>query len=459
MGHPPFGTLQKQIQGTVIKPTDPRYDEYRKGWNGYFDKTPLAVSACSNSDDIVHTIQFIKEHSLPFSVKSGGHDYAGHSIIDNGLVIDLSGMKAIDVDPEKRIVTSEPGNRWADIDKATTKHGLATTGATVSTVGIAGFTLGGGSGYLARKTGLAVDNLISADVVLASGKKVTASGQQNKDLFWALRGGSGNFGIATSFTYRLHEIPGEIMAGQIAFPFDQADDILQFYREFMDSASDNLTCYAFFLNVPPIDPFPENQHGKSALFLVLAHLGSQAEAEKELKPILDLGKPMLSAVQSMPYTSAQTMFDAGMVEGNRWYSKAHYLDSLTDEAMKTVLKFTRSIPGAFSAAYLEPMGGAINRVDSNSTAFPHRNAAYGLHIFPGWADASSDETAMKWAKDFFNEMKDHANGGVYVNLLGQDEPNRVRNAFGSNFDQLKKVKRKYDPDNLFQHNHNIEPEG
>lgn len=459
MGHPPFGTLQKQIQGTVIKPTDPRYDEYRKGWNGYFDKTPLAVSACRNSDDIVHTIQFIKEHSLPFSVKSGGHDYAGHSIIDNGLVIDLSGMKAIDVDPEKRIVTSEPGNRWADIDKATTKHGLATTGATVSTVGIAGFTLGGGSGYLARKTGLAVDNLISADVVLASGKKVTASGQQNKDLFWALRGGSGNFGIATSFTYRLYEIPGEIMAGQIAFPFDQADDILQFYREFMDSASDNLTCYAFFLNVPPIDPFPENQHGKSALFLVLAHLGSQAEAEKELKPILDLGKPMLSAVQSMPYTSAQTMFDAGMVEGNRWYSKAHYLDSLTDEAMKTVLKFTRSIPGAFSAAYLEPMGGAINRVDSNSTAFPHRNAAYGLHIFPGWADASSDETAMKWAKDFFNEMKDHANGGVYVNLLGQDEPNRVRNAFGSNFDQLKKVKRKYDPDNLFQHNHNIEPEG
>jgi len=457
MDQTPLSRLPQQIQGSVIKPSDSKYDDHRKGWNGYFDKKPLAIVNCKNSNDVVHTIRFVKKESIPFSVKSGGHDYAGHSIIDDGIVIDLSGMKAIEVDPVKKTVRAEPGNRWADVDKATTKHGLATTGATVSTVGIAGFTLGGGSGYIARKAGLSVDNLITADVVLASGEKVRASEQQNRDLFWALRGGSGNFGIVTSFTYRLHEFPDEIMAGQIAFPFDQAHDVLQFYREFMDSASDNLTCYAFFLNVPPVYPFPENQHGKSALFLVLAHLGSHAEAEKELKPLMNLGNPMFTAVQSMPYSSAQTMFDAGMTKGNRWYSKAHYLDSLSDEAMKTVLKFTRSIPGAFSAVYLEPMGGMINRVDSSTTAFPHRNTAYGLHIFPGWADDSSDETAMKWAKDFFNEMKNHANGGVYVNLLGQDEEDRTPEAYGENYKRLVKLKKKWDPENLFRNNHNIVP--
>jgi len=241
MDQTPLSRLPQQIQGSVIKPSDSKYDEHRKGWNGYFDKKPLAVATCKNSNDVVHTIRFVKKESIPFSVKSGGHDYAGHSIIDDGIVIDLSGMKAIEVDPVKKTVRAEPGNRWADVDKATTKHGLATTGATVSTVGIAGFTLGGGSGYIARKAGLSVDNLITADVVLASGEKVRASEQQNRDLFWALRGGSGNFGIVTSFTYRLHEFPDEIMAGQIAFPFDQAHDVLQFYREFMDSASDNLT--------------------------------------------------------------------------------------------------------------------------------------------------------------------------------------------------------------------------
>ncbi|MFO7799953.1 FAD-binding oxidoreductase [Rhodohalobacter sp.] len=458
MAHPPFDRLQQQIQGTVIQPTDKHYDEYRQGWNGYFDKNPQAIVACKSADGVVHTLHFVKEYSLPFSVKSGGHDYAGHSIIDNGLVIDLSGMKKINVNPDKKTVMAEAGNRWVDVDRETAKYNLATTGGTVSTVGIAGYTLGGGSGYLARKAGLAVDNLISAEVVLSSGEKVVVSENENSDLFWALRGGSGNFGIVTSFEYRLHEIPEEIMAGQIVHPFKNAGDGLKFYRDFMEKASDNLTCYAFFLNVPPVEVFPEKYHGKTALFLILAHFGSKEETEEELQPLLNFGDPILKAVQPMPYTQAQTMFDDGMAKGNRWYSKAHYLDSLPDQAINTLLTYLSDIPGPFSSAYLEPMGGAVNRVNKEATAFPHRNAAYGLHIFPGWSGTDLDQKTMKWAKDFFNDMKTFANGGVYVNLLGHDEQNRIESAFGSNYQKLKQIKQKYDPENLFNHNHNIKPE-
>lgn len=447
--------LSEQLSGTVIKPGDADYDNLRTGWNGLFDKFPAAIVRCKNSDDVVHCIHVVREKALPFSVKSSGHDYAGNSLIDGGLVIDLSKMKNVDVNSEERTGRAGPGVTWGQFDAETQKHGLATTGGTVSTVGIAGYTLGGGTGYLARKHGLALDNLISVEIVTANGEKHCARKNENTDLFWAIRGGSGNFGIVTSFEYRLHKIGPKIIAGQIVYPHDKAEEVLRFYRDFMSEASDDLTCYAFFLNVPPIDIFPEESHGKSALSIVLAHSGSLETANKELTPLLSFGDQILTAVQPMPYTEAQQMFDEGMGKGNRWYSKAHYLNSLSDEAIETIKKFTGSIPGPFSVAYLEPMGGAINRIDTDETAYPHRDAAYGLHIFPGWEDPDKDDVAIEWAKKFYKAMSSYSTGAVYVNLLGHDEKDRVPHAYGSNYEKLVRIKKKWDPDNLFRSNHNI----
>ena len=375
--------------------------------------------------------------------------------MNDGLVIDLSRMNAIRIQPDEKIAHVEPGNNWQRFDKEAQKYGLVTTGGTVSAVGVAGYTLGGGTGYLARRFGLAVDNLLSAEVVTAECKRVTASDTENPGLFWAVRGGGGNFGIVTSFEFQLHPIPEQITAGQIVYSYKDADRVLRFYRRFMEDASDEITCYAFFLNVPPVDAFPQETHGKTALSLVLMHSGNTESAMKELKPLLELGNPILKAIQPMLYTEAQQMFDRDMAKGNRWYSKAHYLDALTDDAIDTILKFTSKIPGPFSVAYLDPMGGAINRHTPTETAFPHRNAKYGIHILPGWIDQNSDPKNMEWAQKFFHAMEPHSNGGVYVNLLGHDEDNRVKSAYGFNFNRLRQIKKKWDPNNIFSSNHNI----
>ena len=459
MDHSELEHLQDQLKEPIIKPDDADYDQARGIWNGLFEKHPAAIVRCADAYEVVETLNFVRDQKLPFSVKSGGHDYAGKSVCDNGLVIDLSRMDSIRINPEQKTGAAGPGVTWREFDKKTQEYRLATTGATVSEVGIAGYTLGGGTGYLARKHGLALDNLIAAEVVTASGGLLRADEKENADLFWAIRGGGGNFGIVTSFEYRLHEVGPEIMAGQIVHAIDDAGDVLRFYRDFMKDAPDEMTCFAFFLNIPPVDAFPEQYHGKSAMSLVVGHAGSTESAGEDLQPLLHYGDPILTAVHPMPYTEAQRMFDAGMAKGNRWYSKAHFLDSLADGAIKTLLQFTRSIPGPFSVCYLEPLGGAVNRVDVPATAFPHRNAAYSFHIFPGWADPSSDDELMGWAKEFYDSMVPYSNGGVYVNLLGQDEQARTPKAYGENYSKLTRIKKKYDPDNLFSHNHNIKPDG
>lgn len=450
--------FEKQLEGELIRIGDDGYDDSRMLWNGLFNPQPVAIARCLSSGDVIRTVNFVRNNHVPFSIKSGGHDYAGHSVIDGGLVMDLSSMNAIDINIVGQTAVAGPGNTWQRFDGEAQKHGLATTGGTVSTVGIAGYTLGGGTGYLSRKLGLALDNLISADVVSADGELLHVSDEENPDLFWAIRGGSGNFGVVTSLEFRLHKIGPEIMAGQVVYPHSSAGEALHFYHKWMSKASDDLVCYAFFLNIPPIDAFPEEHHGSPALSLVLMHSGTAESASAELQPLLEFGDPILKAVQPMPYTAAQQMFDAGMVKGNRWYSKAHYLDSLPDKAIETILQFTQFIPGALSVAYLEPMGGAINRVSSTKTAFPHRSSAYGIHIFPGWIDPGMDDKPIAWAKEFFHAMAPYSNGGVYVNLLGHDEKERVKDAYGQNYSKLAKIKKRYDPENLFCNNHNINPD-
>ena len=452
-----LAALRTGMRGEVLTSVDPGYDDAREIWNGRFDRHPAAIARCTSVADVVAAVDIAREHGLVIAVRSGGHDYAGNAVCDGGLVIDLSLMNGVEVDAPGKRVRLGPGARWGEVDRATQTFGLATTGGTVSTVGVTGFTLGGGTGHLVRKHGLALDNLISAEIVTADGAILRASDDENRDLFWALRGGSGNFGIVTSLDLRLHEVGPEVLAGQLIYPFTGAREALRVYRELMAGAPDELQCYAFFLRLPPLDFIPAEFHGKVVLDLVAAWAGDLAAGEKVLAPLRSFGTPIIDGINRQNYVDLQQSFDAGMPPGNRWYSKAHYLTTLSDEVIDTILRHVENLPGPFTMAYLEAEGGAIARVDPEATAFPHRSAPFALHIFPGWTDEAEDIAMMAWAGRFYADTRAHSTGGVYVNLLGGDEPDAGRIAYGPNYARLAELKRRYDPENLFRLNHNVDP--
>jgi FAD/FMN-containing dehydrogenase len=451
--------LTAAIRGDVLSPGDQGYDEARAVWNARFDRRPDLIARCLDAGDVSSAIQFAREQNLPLSVKGGGHDYAGNTVAEGGLLIDLGPMKAVEVDVPGRRVTVGAGCTWRDVDEATQPHGLATTAGTVSTVGVSGFTLGGGLGWLARKHGLAADNLLGADVVTASGEVVRADETHNPDLFWAIRGGSGNFGVVTSFELALHEVGPDVLAGQVIYPAERAPELLRFFRDRFRDAPDELMCFPFFLRIPPLELFPEEVHGKLVLDFVLFYAGSVEEGENALAPFRELGDPIMDAVFPQPYLTLQQSFDAGMAKGNRWFSRSHHLDALTDEAIDDLIGHLDPFPGEFTAVYFGPGGGAVGRAAPDATAYPHRASAFELHIFPGWLAASRDEEIMDWAQRLFDVMTPHANGGVYVNLLGDGEEDRVGAAYRDNFGRLRELKAKWDPENLFRNNHNIPPAG
>lgn len=452
-----YKEVKKKFQDQLILPDDASYEEARKAWNGLYDKYPAAIAKCKNSFEVQDAINFGKEHKLELAVRGGGHDYAGNSVCDRGLVIDLSLMNKVEVDATAKTAIVEGGATIGQLDEATQKYSLAIPTGTVSSIGIGGLTLGGGSGYLSRKFGLTLDSLISAEIVTADGKIVTANESENKDLFWAIRGGGGNFGIVTSFKFRLHEVGPEVLSFQAYFPFKDSRRILEFYRAFMEDAPDELQCYAFFLNVPPVEPFPKEYHGKTTCALVACYSGDTEKGKAVLQPLNELGDPIFKFQQNVKYTDIQKSFDAGMPKGLRWYTKAHYLPEINDSIISTILDLTASLPGAYTLAYLEPVSGAFTRISSTATAFPHRKDSFSFHIFPGWKESVDDEKNIKWAKDFHQALKKESNGGVYVNLMSPDEKDRIRNAYGENFERLVEVKKKWDPNNLFRSNHNINP--
>ncbi len=449
--------LRDRTRGEVLTPDDDGYDAACTIWNARLQQQPAAVVQCTGAADVRAAVDIAQANDLPLSVKGGGHGYAGESVVEGGLMIDLSPMDGVRIDPETKTAQVQAGATWGDFDHEAQAFGLATTGVTVSTVGVAGSTLGGGTGYLARKYGLCLDNLMAVDVVTAEGKRVHASASENSDLFWGLRGGSGNLGVVTSFEFQLHEVGPEVLAGQIVHPIKAAGEGLRVYRDFMADAPDELQAYAFFIHIPAIPAFPEDYHGQTALDFVVAYAGDPAKGEKVLQPLRDFGDPILDGVRPQPYTALQQTFDAGVPKGHRWYSKAHYLDGLPDAAIDTVVDHVDLLPGPFSMVYVEPMGGAIGRVDASATAFPHRDATYGFHILTGWSDSDKDDAIMDWTRDFHTAMTPHANGGVYVNLLGEDEAERTPAAYGANYDRLAQLKRVWDPENLFHGNHNVEP--
>ncbi len=447
--------LADKIHGQVLEPADRDFDEARSISNGRFDRRPDIIVRCRDADDVRASVDFARQERLTLSVRGGGHSYAGNTVSDGGLLIDLSLMKAIRVDAESRTATVQPGVTCGELDHATQAHGLATPGPTVSSVGVAGAALGGGSGYLSRKYGLALDNLLSVDVVTADGRQLRASEHQHPDLFWAMRGAGPNFGVATSLQFRLHEVGPEVLTGQIIYPFDNGDELLRFFRGFIADAPEGFQCYPFMIRIPPIEPFPERFHGHPALDFVLYHLDPRAI--DYVQPLRDLGEPILDIVGPATYESLQKSFDTGLPRGRRYYSRGHYLNELSDASIDTITTHTPGMQGGLTAVYLEPLGGAIGRVDSAATSFGERNARYSFHILAGWVEAADDDSVMAWAETFHAAMVPNATGGVYVNLLGDDEEDRVPAAYGENYRRLIELKTAWDSDNLFRMNHNIPP--
>lgn len=439
----------KSFRGQLLTPEDPDYDAARRVWNGMIDQRPALIARCEGTADVIAALDLARSQDLTVTVRSGGHGVAGKAVRDGALMIDLSSMKSVQVDQESKTARVGAGATWGEVDHETQAFGLAVTGGVDSRTGVAGLTLGGGIGYLGRSLGLTIDQLIGAEVVLADGRTVYASESQHSDLFWALRGGGGNFGVVTAFEFRLGEVGPEVMNAQIFYPMDQAQQALTFYRDFMADASDAVGCFALFINTPPVDPFPESQHGKTCLALVACHAGSLEAGESELAPLGDFGSPMLSVIAPIPYATLQSSFDAGAPDGGRYYWKAQYLDELSDEAITTLVDGVDPLPGSYSNVFLEPLGGAIAQVDPAATAFPHRGVKFGLGISSGWESPADDEGAIEWTRALHEKMRPHAVSGVYSNYLDSDDNDRVESTYGPNLRRLQEIKATYDPDDVF----------
>jgi FAD/FMN-containing dehydrogenase len=451
--------LAGSLEGELIAPGHAAYDEARRIWNGAIDRRPACIARCTGVADVVAAVRFARERDLLVAVRSGGHGVGGHAVCEGGLVIDLSPMKGIRVDPAARSARAQAGVLWGELDRETQLFGLATVGGIVTHTGIAGLTLGGGIGWLMRKHGATVDNLLSADVVTAQGEIVTASEAENADLFWAIRGGGGNFGIVTSFEYRLHPVGPIVLAGPVFHPLEDAPEVLRFYREFIAAAPDELTTI-FDLSVPPPLPFlPEEVHGKPVVMVGACYAGSPAEGAEVVRPLKQFGRPIADLLEPKPYTALQSMFDPLVPHGWHRYWKSVELPPLTDEAIDTLVEHSSALTSPKSYCIVFQLGGALARVGEDETAFSQRDATHNVNINAVWTEDDPDAARhIAWARDFLDAMQPHAGGRVYLNFLGEEGGNRVRQAYSArNYERLVELKRDYDPTNLFRLNQNIEP--
>jgi len=437
--------LRGRLRGPLLLSGDSGYDEARKVYNGMIDRRPALIARCAGASDVIACVQFAREHHLLVSVRGGGHSVAGNAVCDDGLMIDLSSMRGIRVDPVGRKVRAEPGLTWGDFDRETQAFGLATTGGLFSPTGIAGLTLGGGLGWLHGLHGLACDNLLSADVVTADGRLLTASDAENPDLFWALRGGGGNFGIATSLEYRLHPV-GPVLAGELIYPIARAAEVLRFYREFLPGTPDALRTDIGVVTAPD---------GDLVIGIIPSYVGAIAEGERAVEPLRRLG-PSADMVRPMTYLGLQTMLDELLPAGRRNYWKSSILPALDDGAIETLIACGRASPSPTSLLTLEPICGAASRVSPDATAFPHRGDSYSLLLLATWTDPAATDRHIRWARETWEAMQPFTAGRVYVNYLSDGE-GRVLEAYGANYTRLAALKTKYDPENFFRVNQNIRP--
>jgi FAD/FMN-containing dehydrogenase len=441
-------TLKGGFRGMLIRPGDADYDAARAVWNGMIDRRPATIVRPAGPEDVIAAVNLARESGVPLAVRGGGHNAAGLSVCDGGIVIDLSSMKEVEVDAHARTARAQGGATWGDFDAATAAHGLATTGGLISSTGVGGLTLGGGLGWLMRAYGLACDNLLSVEVVTADGRLVTASATENADLFWGLRGGGGNFGVATSFEFRLHPVR-HVLAGMLVHPLERAGEVLRLYREVTATAPDTLTVFA------PVMTTPE---GAKVIALIVCYNGPIAEGEAAIRPLREFAPALADTVQPMAYVELQRMLDEAFPHGLQVYWRSHFLTGLPDAAIDSILERFAGVTSPLSAVIVEPMGGAVSRVGRDATAFDQRGAAYNLAIIARWMEPAEADRHIAWARDIWEATRPYASG-VYVNYLGVgDGAERVRDAYGPvKYARLAALKAKYDPTNLFRLNQNIVP--
>jgi len=449
--------LRGKLRGTVALPGEDGYDAARTIWNAMIDRRPALVARCLDAADVINAVKLARDEKLLVAVRSGGHNIAGNAVCDGGLLIDLSLMKSVRVDPASGTARVEPGATLADFDKEAQAFGLATPLGINSTTGVAGLTLGGGFGWTTRKFGLTVDNLISADVVTADAKLVRVSEKEHQDLFWALRGGGGNFGIVTSFEFKLHPLGPEVLSGLIVHPLEKAGELLPEFRRIANEAPDELTIWAVMRKAPPLPFLPTEWHGKEVLIFAACYSGDMEEGQKAVKPLRALGSPIVDVISPHQFTDWQAAFDPLLTPGARNYWKSHDFTDFPNAAIKVILDAVRSLPSPECEVFIAHVGGAMARVDANATAWANRDAHFIMNAHTRWRDKAQDSACIAWARQLFEATAPFASGSVYVNFMPEDENERVEKAYGANYWQLAEIKRRYDPDNFFRMNQNIRP--
>ena len=445
------------FQGEILLPSDGAYESARKVWNAMIDKRPAIIARCATTSDVVRGVNFARDNRLVLAVRGGGHNIAGSALCDGGIVIDLSLMKAAHVTPDARRVTIEAGATLADLDGATQAHGLATPVGINSTTGIAGLTLGGGFGWLSRMYGLTADNLESVEVVTAAGEVIRANATEHPDLFWALRGGGGNFGVVTRFEFRLHAVGPELLSGLIVYPFADAKSVLRQYRDLALKAPDELTAWVVMRKAPPLPFLPAEIHGEEVVVLALLYAGDPAKGEAAIEPIRKFGTPAGAHVGVQPYAAWQQAFDPLLTPGARNYWKSHNFTTLDDGLLDVLIESVRTLPSPHCEVFIASLGGATSRPRPDSSAYGQREAQFAMNVHGRWDDPADDQRCISWSRQLFKSAAPFASGGVYINFMTADEGDRVRAAYGGNYERLALVKQRYDPGNLFRTNQNIAP--
>ncbi len=452
-----LAAFRGRMRGPVALPGEDGYDAARTIWNAMIDRSPALVARCLGAADVINAVKLARDENLLAAVRGGGHNIAGNAVCDGGLLIDLSLMKSVRVDPASRTARVEPGATLADFDREAQAFALATPLGINSTTGVAGLTLGGGFGWTTHKFGLTIDNLISADVVTADGKLVRASETENPDLFWALRGGGGNFGIVTSFEFKLHPLGPQVLSGLVVHPFEKAGALLPEFGRIVKEAPDELAVWAVMRKAPPLPFLPVEWHGKEVLIFAACYAGDMKEGEEALKPLRALGDPIADVISPHPFAGWQTAFDPLLTPGARNYWKSHDFADLPDAAIKVIVDAAGTLPSPECEVFIGHVGGAMTRVPPNATAWPNRDAHFIMNVHTRWRDKADDSACVAWARRFFDTAAPFAMGSVYVNFMPEDENDRIEKAYGANYRRLAEIKRRYDPDNLFRVNQNIGP--
>lgn len=457
IGADALASLRGALRGSLALPGESGYDAARSIWNAMIDRRPGLVVRCAGASDVMQAVNFARDNRLLVAVRSGGHNIAGNAVCEGGLLIDLSAMTSVRVDAAQRTARVEPGATLADLDKEAQAFALATPVGINSTTGVAGLTLGGGFGWITRKHGLTIDNLLSADVVTADGKMLRASEKENADLFWGIRGGGGNFGVVTSFELKLHQVGPQVLSGLIVHPLDQAAALLPQFRRIAKDAPDELTTWVVMRKAPPLPFLPAEWHGREVLVFATCYCGDMKEGEKALAGLRALGKPIADVVSPHPFTGWQAAFDPLLTPGARNYWKSHDFADLPDAAIGTILDAIWTLPTPECEIFIAHVGGAMSRVAADATAWPNRSAHFIMNVHTRWREPSEDAQCIAWARKLFDATQRYASGSVYVNFMPDDEGDRVEKAYGPNYAKLAQIKRRYDPANMFRMNQNIRP--